>query len=961
MNRGLDRDVLARVLGGSTLRDQLRLLNTEALADTAGLNQLLDEADEFAHTAPGTAESLIDVVVAQAGADGLVSLQARGHYLGARIRAERGDFDEALTLIGVARQLWMEAGEQLSALRTDLGRMQIMDDLGQHAEAITIGERLLEAVGHRDQDDQDDQDTEQSVLASTLVANAWCNIGIASGFLGEHGLSLQAYERAEAAYERLGLTSNVAQQLVNRSIELTSLGRLTEARDLLVSATEVFKELGDSFYAAKTGTYLAEVRGHLGELVEALKGLEQARLTFADLGMRAEQTRVQLEVAKVYLRAGLFNDAAASAQEAGVEMSVAGARHDAAFAALTAALGFLGAGDLGKAEVELEVAIGLFDEVGDRQYRAQARLAAADIAMRRGRADEAAVLASIAEAEMVAGGWQVSLAWARLRQFDLCPDPDQGNAYLDAASPLVDELGLPALRYAHTLRSARTARARGDLEVSQTLLRRAIASVQDAGYGLPDAMLRTAFRADKFAAHNDLVDQLVDGESHQVIEAARLADQAKASTLTDLIDGTLGRDTRYRDFSGRRDTELGSLQSQLSETYGALQVTAPSSHRDQIRERAQFLEHQISARRLRAAVINAPSRPEGVQKSPAQDVWVLPGRPVLSYHVVGQDLLAFASQGGRVRVRRLGAVLVDVDRALDRLNAQWSRMRMGRQFAARRGDALRRSTDEVLRALYRLLVEPVQDLIDDWGTTGFVVVPHRELHRVPFHALHDGTGYLVQRWEIVLSPVLPHDGVPGTAALSERSGMLILAAPDESAPSIAQEATELQTVMPDAFIASGAAATSDLLRNRLPGPRYLHLACHGLYRAANPLFSALSLADGWITGADVMELDMGGALVTLSACESGRAATDTAEPVGLAWAFLAAGASGVVVSQWIVDDATTSELMVAMYRHLKEGHSPGSALRQAQLAAACDYPHPYYWAPFVHVMSPNSTEQETTS
>ena len=116
----------------------------------------------------------------------------------------------------------------------------------------------------------------------------------------------------------------------------------------------------------------------------------------------------------------------------------------------------------------------------------------------------------------------------------------------------------------------------------------------------------------------------------------------------------------------------------------------------------------------------------------------------------------------------------------------------------------------------------------------------------------------------------------------------------------------------------------------------------------------MRLADRWINAAEILDLDLGGALVTLSACESGRPSRDTAEPVGLAWAFLAAGASGVVVSQWLVDDDATARLMAAMYAGLAGGMAPAAALRQAQLDLAASSPHPYRWAPFVYVASPSA-------
>ena len=68
---------------------------------------------------------------------------ARAHYWNARVAAERGELEVALTLIDSARSWWSAAGEELSALRTELGRMHILDDLGRHADAVAVGRALL--------------------------------------------------------------------------------------------------------------------------------------------------------------------------------------------------------------------------------------------------------------------------------------------------------------------------------------------------------------------------------------------------------------------------------------------------------------------------------------------------------------------------------------------------------------------------------------------------------------------------------------------------------------------------------------------------------------------------------------------------------------------------------------------------------------------------------------------------
>ncbi len=114
------------------------------------------------------------------------------------------------------------------------------------------------------------------------------------------------------------------------------------------------------------------------------------------------------------------------------------------------------------------------------------------------------------------------------------------------------------------------------------------------------------------------------------------------------------------------------------------------------------------------------------------------------------------------------------------------------------------------------------------------------------------------------------------------------------------------------------------------------------------MFSALKLHDGWLMATEAMQLDLTGALVTLSACESGRSRVVTGDEIlGLSRAFLGAGAATVVVSMWLVQDEAAARLMEKMYERLANGLGRASALRAAQLALKALYPHPYYWGSFV--------------
>jgi CHAT domain-containing protein len=99
--------------------------------------------------------------------------------------------------------------------------------------------------------------------------------------------------------------------------------------------------------------------------------------------------------------------------------------------------------------------------------------------------------------------------------------------------------------------------------------------------------------------------------------------------------------------------------------------------------------------------------------------------------------------------------------------------------------------------------------------------------------------------------------------------------------------------------------------------------------------------------ADVFALRLDGALVTLSACETGRSSVVGGdEVVGLSRGFLFAGASTLVQSLWRVDDQATARLMHCFYSRLHAGEAPGAALRSAQRTFIEEGAHPYMWAPF---------------
>jgi CHAT domain-containing protein len=129
----------------------------------------------------------------------------------------------------------------------------------------------------------------------------------------------------------------------------------------------------------------------------------------------------------------------------------------------------------------------------------------------------------------------------------------------------------------------------------------------------------------------------------------------------------------------------------------------------------------------------------------------------------------------------------------------------------------------------------------------------------------------------------------------------------------------------------------------------LHIAAHGEYRLDQPDLSYIKLADGQLYADDLLQQDLSYELVTLSACETGRAnVAGGDELIGLGRGVLYAGAGALIGSLWHVTDELAVALMEHMYDALCAGASKAAALRDAQLAIMhrTEQLHPAFWGAF---------------
>jgi CHAT domain-containing protein len=116
------------------------------------------------------------------------------------------------------------------------------------------------------------------------------------------------------------------------------------------------------------------------------------------------------------------------------------------------------------------------------------------------------------------------------------------------------------------------------------------------------------------------------------------------------------------------------------------------------------------------------------------------------------------------------------------------------------------------------------------------------------------------------------------------------------------------------------------------------------------MFSSIGLGDAQLNLFDLYQLDLPVELVTLSGCGTGlNVVVGGDELLGLKRGLLYAGAQGVLLTLWDVNDQSTAEFMRLFYERLIAHPNKAKALQYAMGEIRKGYAHPFYWAPFVLV------------
>jgi CHAT domain-containing protein len=284
---------------------------------------------------------------------------------------------------------------------------------------------------------------------------------------------------------------------------------------------------------------------------------------------------------------------------------------------------------------------------------------------------------------------------------------------------------------------------------------------------------------------------------------------------------------------------------------------------------------------------------------------------------------------------------------------------------------------DLSRELYKALVEPVVQQLR--GFSSICIIPDAFLWNLPFQALMPRTNhYLIEDYALSYATslsVLLEMTKERVAAERRKAFLIALGNPvigkdeqrNEKLCPLPEAETEVRSIAkkygPAAKVLIGREASEKSFKALAPTYTRIHLATHGVLDNRHPLYSHLLLTktnddpenDGLLEAREIMNMDLRADLAVLSACETANGRVREGEGVvGMSWAFFVGGTRSILVSQWKVNSASTSQLMMGFYQVLESPNKlskskKAEALQGAALKLLKDrqYRHPFYWAGFV--------------
>ena len=864
----------------------------------------------------------------------------------ALVRRNAGAFEKSLGLLDEAVEEFERLEDRTQAAKARTERVRPLMYLSRYEEAMAICDEAMPRL------------TEEPDRARLNV-----NAGIVFAKKGQFQEAKTKLLEAIRMFKRCGMDWEAALAQANMATVYLSTDEIGPAREVFDQCASIFREEGMRVASAKVDLERSFFAERMGRYDEALKFLEEGDARFTELGMHAEAAIAQLHAAEVYLRINLLDEALTTARNASSAFKSLSMRTNHARSQAVEGKTLGRAGRIADAQEILKSCRTTFEELGVPTQVAEVDWDLSELALASGDLREALEAAQRARnffsrEGLIADRLRVDLNLAEIyRRWGWNQQAHRmwENALGEAEGRHLEEI---ACKAEHGLGKVRE--AEGATEEASVWYMRAIERLERMRALLGIEAQRISFSERRMNLYEDAVALcLKQGHTEMAFD---LVERSKSRTLVDVLeDRATGRRARDR---------IRNLRERLIYLHEKAHSAAEGEDAGQTQDRGRRIaemERVLSG----AEKARVHGTGETVSLKAAQQV-IDRDTAVLEYYEMRDTLMVFVIRQNHWDLAELRSPSDRIERAILQWEFNIEQFDFGPKIVEKRRNQWTRNAKLQLGELYNLLIRPIRKKLQ--RTTKWIIIPHGSLHKVPFHALWDGTAYVNDQVEVsyapsltVLShclrgregewesgrareretPPLPFTPSPHRGVMDERRA-LVMGVPDERMPRVEEEVRGVARTFPGSEVLLGEQATTEAFYRREGTYDVVHLACHGVFRQDNPGYSSLRFEDGSVTADGIRAMDLEASLVTLSACESGTSAVVGGdELLGMVRGFLSAGARSLLVSLWRTDDFCTAELMLSFYEHWSAGATRAEALRKAQCKVREQAPHPYYWAPFV--------------
>jgi CHAT domain-containing protein len=844
------------------------------------------------------------------------------------------------------------------------------------------------------------------------------NLALVRFELGDLEGAREQFELARTTNRRHGYRSQEALNLVGLADVAMLAGEYSQAADLLAEALDALGDIDDRFREAEVSHRSGLLDLRRGAYGYAAATLSQAAARYESAARLADAAEASLDASIASTAAGQPDDALAHLAHAEelAEKDVGGTRLRADIELAKADLS-VWLNDPEEADRNFARAASLYLEAGDSRGQAEAREGAAYLLLLR--EDYAQAVTALEVLERAPSfrvdprgmaNLRLMLAYAREQAGDIA---GARRALSESAEGFRDLGEVPGEALVSAIRGDLERRAgffgsaesyylsgldrlsqsrapgtawrlhaglgqvyerRGDLEAASREFGAAVETIEAVAGTVGAVDLRSGYLADKWEVYAHLA--LTEHRAGRSGMGFMVSERMRARRMLSLLaggriaipesssTGLMSREQDLRHFMRGLAAEPDAAGLSPIDRRHAASVTGYNEEAPyEILETARR-EHSIVIEEIRKT---APKYANLV--IPEEPTWreaagTLPPQGALLEYLVGDSTtLAFVLTGDTIVSFDLG-----VNRASLRALVDFARTFIA--SPASPGDPDGRELWRVpLGRLYQHLLAPIEDAGLLAGVRRLTIIPHAELHYLPFQALMSAgqeEQFLVERYDVNYAPSVSvwlrlqgrSRRLRAQRALGWRT--LALAPAEGELPATRREVMTVEHVLGEGTdVFSGGRATETRLRREAPSHDIIHVASRGIVNRQNPLYSYIELSpdkesDGRLEVQEVFGLDLDARLVVLSACETALGSGLLGDVpagddwIGLVRAFHFAGASNVLATLWRVEDRATADLMERFYVELRGGASPASALARAQRERLRDPDtrEPFYWAAF---------------